>query len=63
MTRCWCGASIVNGHHCERGHVQTRDVDLQSRWLAELSAFLLGIAAGGALLIAIDHFSGGSCFA
>lgn len=22
---CWCGARIVNAHHCENGHLQTRD--------------------------------------
>jgi len=21
---CWCGARIVNGHHCENGHLQFR---------------------------------------
>lgn len=21
---CWCGAEIVNGHHCVNGHIQNR---------------------------------------
>ena len=22
---CFCGATVVNGHHCENGHLQFRD--------------------------------------
>jgi len=22
---CWCGARVINGHHCENGHMQNRD--------------------------------------
>ncbi len=21
---CWCGARVINGHHCENGHMQNR---------------------------------------
>lgn len=28
LTRCWCGAQVVNGHHCEDGHMQPRGVDV-----------------------------------
>lgn len=24
MVRCWCGARVINGHHCENGHLQDR---------------------------------------
>lgn len=23
--RCYCGARIINAHHCENGHLQNRD--------------------------------------
>lgn len=24
LITCWCSARIVNGHHCESGHMQPR---------------------------------------
>jgi hypothetical protein len=27
LTRCWCGAQIMNGHHCDNGHMQPRAVE------------------------------------
>lgn len=23
---CWCGAKVINGHHCENGHLQNREL-------------------------------------
>jgi hypothetical protein len=27
VRRCWCGAQILNGHHCTNGHMQNRVAD------------------------------------
>lgn len=61
--RCWCGARIYNGHHCENGHIQPRGLERARRKrvrpifidVACAIAFIIGMAvvytaAAGAVL-------------
>lgn len=42
-SRCWCGAVIYNGHHCENGHLQPRGI------AAAVLAATLALASSPAL--------------
>lgn len=46
MTRCWCGAAIVNGAFCEQGHMQNRDAKPPAPAWAKVA-----IIAGGVALV------------
>lgn len=54
MNRCACGAPIVNGHHCENGHLQTRDIGAALR---ALSASVAAIALTGCAGVGVNVFA------
>lgn len=55
---CWCGARVINGHHCENGHLQFRDGTARGLFLAGVMAALVFLSGpAGAKLPDFPEFT------